>query len=85
MLTGSGGTLEKSKYLGNPCLNPRPNAECPVTVTQGTIRLVIASQLPIGAANILQSNSKEARIPELWGGRTADCVVESVKRAFAVS
>ncbi len=40
VITDSGGIQEETTYLGIPCLTVRPNTERPVTLTQGTNRLV---------------------------------------------
>src|SRR5476649_3053598 len=40
MLTDSGGLQEESTALGIPCLTLRENTERPVTVTDGTNRVV---------------------------------------------
>ena len=40
VLTDSGGIQEETTILGVPCLTLRENTERPVTVTQGTNRIV---------------------------------------------
>lgn len=40
VLTDSGGVQEETTYLGVPCFTMRENTERPVTVTQGTNRLI---------------------------------------------
>ena len=40
VITDSGGIQEETTYLGIPCLTVRPNTERPITITQGTNRLV---------------------------------------------
>ena len=39
-MTDSGGVQEETTWLGVPCLTMRENTERPITVTQGTNRLV---------------------------------------------
>jgi len=40
VLTGSGGLQEEMTYLSIPCLMLRANTERPITLTQGTNRLI---------------------------------------------
>ena len=39
-ITDSGGLQEETTYLNIPCLTVRPNTERPITITEGTNRLV---------------------------------------------
>jgi UDP-N-acetylglucosamine 2-epimerase (non-hydrolysing) len=40
VITDSGGVQEESTYLGIPCLTLRENTERPITVSEGSNRLV---------------------------------------------
>ena len=53
-LTDSGGVQEETSYLGIPCLTLRENTERPVTVTQGTNRLVNPDTLVAEVERILR-------------------------------
>jgi UDP-N-acetylglucosamine 2-epimerase (non-hydrolysing) len=72
MLTDSGGLQEESTALGIPCLTLRENTERPVTVTDGTNRVVGTR-----AADIIDGFTKAmsegipSRMPELWDGHAA--------------
>src|SRR5204862_4616370 len=72
ILTDSGGLQEESTALGIPCLTLRENTERPVTVTQGTNRIVgtKTSVIVAGYRDALAGGT-ETRVPELWDGRTA--------------
>jgi len=72
ILTDSGGLQEESTALGIPCLTLRENTERPVTVTDGTNRVVGTRTADIlaGFEQALSSTTSN-RIPELWDGHTA--------------
>jgi UDP-N-acetylglucosamine 2-epimerase (non-hydrolysing) len=81
-LTDSGGIQEETTYLGIPCLTLRPNTERPITIEQGTNRLCKSETLEENVNEVLaQKNIKTPKI-ELWDGRTACRVVQSIKKFF---
>jgi UDP-N-acetylglucosamine 2-epimerase (non-hydrolysing) len=73
VLTDSGGVQEETTYLGVPCLTARPNTERPVTVTEGTNRLIESRADAIVAAvdDVLANFRRTDRRPALWDGSTA--------------
>jgi len=73
LLTDSGGIQEETTYLGIPCLTARPNTERPITLTNGTNRLVESRRNSIieTAMDILKQAGTRKPAPELWDGMTA--------------
>ena len=83
VFTDSGGVQEETTVLGVPCLTFRENTERPITVTEGTNRIVGTDPARVAAEldDVLRSDRlAEHRVPELWDGRTADRIVEVLRR-----
>jgi UDP-N-acetylglucosamine 2-epimerase (non-hydrolysing) len=77
VLTDSGGVQEETTYLGVPCLTMRANTERPITVTQGTNRLVGLDPDTIIAEGLhaLERSSGRHTVPELWDGHAAERII----------
>jgi UDP-N-acetylglucosamine 2-epimerase (non-hydrolysing) len=80
VLTDSGGIQEETTALGIPCLTLRPNTERPITVTEGTNRVVGNDPETIKreALAALDAPPRPGRVPELWDGRAAARIVEAI-------
>ena len=78
VITDSGGLQEESTYLNIPCLTLRENTERPVTVSQGSNRLVDVSTLGVAVDEVLAGRSCNAVCPPLWDGQTAARAVKSL-------
>ena len=86
ILTDSGGLQEESTALGISCLTLRDNTERPITVTNGTNRVVgnRAADIIRGVDTALGSMAEPKRIPELWDGRAAERVAGVLAKFLAV-
>ena len=80
VITDSGGLQEETTYLGIPCLTLRPNTERPVTISQGTNRLCKIHELEGLVDDALNGDFRKGAVPELWDGKTASRVVDSIYR-----
>jgi UDP-N-acetylglucosamine 2-epimerase (non-hydrolysing) len=80
VLTDSGGIQEETTVLGVPCLTLRNNTERPVTVSDGTNRIVGQDPETIWTAvqEVLDADRGPGRVPEYWDGRAAERVVAAV-------
>jgi UDP-N-acetylglucosamine 2-epimerase (non-hydrolysing) len=82
VLTDSGGIQEETTALGIPCLTIRDNTERPVTVTEGTNRLVGTDPAKIAAEarDVLRHGVQNAKVPELWDGHAAPRIAQVIAR-----
>lgn len=85
VVTDSGGVQEETTYLGIPCLTLRENTERPITVTEGTNRLVSPRELGSALQKVLKGDWHRGNRPELWDGRTAGRCVAALARRAEVS
>jgi UDP-N-acetylglucosamine 2-epimerase (non-hydrolysing) len=81
VLVDSGGIQEETTVLGVPCLTLRDNTERPITVTQGTNRLVGCrpDRIVAEAMRVLDEGIPPGRVPPLWDGRAAERLVEVLR------
>ncbi|MBI3675781.1 MAG: UDP-N-acetylglucosamine 2-epimerase (non-hydrolyzing) [Proteobacteria bacterium] len=72
VLTDSGGLQEETTALGVPCLTLRENTERPITVEEGTNRVVGTDPARIvEEARAAMGGRKAGRVPEGWDGAAA--------------
>jgi UDP-N-acetylglucosamine 2-epimerase (non-hydrolysing) len=79
-ITDSGGVQEETTYLGIPCLTLRTTTERPITITEGSNRLVTVEALAHTVDDILAGRWQHGRKPALWDGHTASRVVADIRR-----
>lgn len=82
-ITDSGGLQEETTYLDIPCLTMRENTERPVTITQGTNKLVDTGSLEENVDQVLAGKWRTGSCPPLWDGKTAERAVECLRRRYA--
>jgi UDP-N-acetylglucosamine 2-epimerase (non-hydrolysing) len=75
-LTDSGGIQEETTYLNIPCLTVRPNTERPVTVWEGSNKLIKLEDIVNEVDLIIAGKGKNGKTPRYWDGKTAKRIVE---------
>jgi UDP-N-acetylglucosamine 2-epimerase (non-hydrolysing) len=80
VLTDSGGIQEETTALSIPCLTLRENTERPITVEMGSNSIVGTSTEKIieAAMDVLNGEGREAKLPPLWDGQTADRILDAL-------
>jgi UDP-N-acetylglucosamine 2-epimerase (non-hydrolysing) len=84
-VTDSGGVQEETTYLGIPCATLRENTERPITLTEGTNRLLKPAGLVAAAQEALQGRWRTGKRPLLWDGHTADRAAVSLRKLLCPS
>jgi UDP-N-acetylglucosamine 2-epimerase (non-hydrolysing) len=82
VLTDSGGLQEETSVLGVPCLTLRENTERPVTVTEGTSRLVGNDEEKIESSfgEIVAGRWQQGHPIPLWDGHAGERVAAELAR-----
>ncbi len=87
VVTDSGGIQEETSYLGIPCLTVRPNTERPITITEGTNRLLDPEKESLSAAAqaALQRGRRLGACPiEGWDGHAAARIILALQEKLGV-
>jgi UDP-N-acetylglucosamine 2-epimerase (non-hydrolysing) len=82
VLTDSGGIQEETTILQVPCLTMRENTERPITIEQGTNRLVGTDPKRIlqAALDTLDVPPPSMPPPDLWDGKASARILDVVER-----
>ncbi len=83
VITDSGGIQEETTVLGKPCLTVRPNTERPITILQGTNKLIQIQDIESEVADILAGRGKTGQVPPLWDGKSAGRIVDHLTKIVA--
>jgi UDP-N-acetylglucosamine 2-epimerase (non-hydrolysing) len=89
VLTDSGGVQEESTVLGVPCFTLRSTTERPITVFEGTNRVLGIGRDALGALRgaLREPLHRRPSSPEGWDGRAgmraADAIVERYSHAVS--
>ena len=80
VITDSGGLQEETTSLSIPCLTLRENTERPITITEGTNKLI--TDLSILQSSIDEALTSESiqnkQKPKYWDGKTAERIVNAI-------
>jgi len=83
VLTDSGGIQEETTILQVACLTMRENTERPITIENGTNRLVGTDPETIlqAALDALDAPPKSLAPPELWDGKASSRILDVLERS----
>ncbi len=87
VLTDSGGIQEETTVLGVPCLTLRANTERPITISEGTNRLIGTDPRAIVPAMeaILAGDVPPRRSPALWDGEAGSRIASVIADALGAA
>jgi len=75
VITDSGGVQEETSYLRIPCLTVRPSTERPVTIWQGSNKLIKPDEVEGEARRVFDDQLVFTKVPPLWDGMAAGRIV----------
>lgn len=83
IITDSGGIQEETTYLDIPCLTLRDNTERPITISEGTNKLVKPAELSAYVDQVLSGDWVHGTKPEHWDGQTAGRIRDIIYALFS--
>jgi len=76
VITDSGGIQEETTYLKIPCLTVRPSTERPITIWEGSNRLIQAKDIHASSTHALNVDKTTYTTPMYWEGQAATRILE---------
>jgi len=80
VLTDSGGVQEETTYMNIPCLTVRQNTERPVTILEGSNKLIKTEDILSEVDLLLQGRGKTGSCPKFWDGNAAKRIVDIIEQ-----
>ena len=80
IVTDSGGVQEESSYFNVPCLTVRENTERPITITNGTNKLIGTSYTNIVSEYEKINKTVQHSNIKFWDGNAANRIVNILKK-----
>lgn len=78
VLTDSGGIQEETTYMKIPCLTIRQCTERPITVWEGSNKLINVDEIMDEVDIILLGKGKIGKVPRFWDGKSAMRIVKGL-------
>jgi UDP-N-acetylglucosamine 2-epimerase (non-hydrolysing) len=82
VLTDSGGIQEETTYLHIPCLTVRTTTERPVTLWEGSNKLIKIHEMVDEVQLILEGKGKTGKVPRLWDGKSAQRIIRVILKVL---
>ena len=83
VITDSGGIQEETTVMGIPCLTFRDNTERPITISDGTNRLIGTDPQLLATAvrEVMADSAHRPRRPEYWDGRASSRILNRLTQS----